>query len=115
MSLSLQELLDTGISLEDILFNREPVQVDVNVDTQNLEQAITNDRANVLDTLRDMKEILVTSNNANKELLIKALSLMIKQSKLPDTKVPAVKEVTELKVIRDGNTNLMSGIKLIRD
>lgn len=113
--LTLQELLDSGISLEEILFNKEPVQVNVTVDTSSLEEAIQVDRNNTLGTLRNIQDLLVSNNAANKELLIKALSLIIKQSKLPVVKeVSLQREVTGLHMVRNKHTNLLENIELIR-
>lgn len=110
--LSLQQLLDTGISLEDILFNKEPVQVDVSVNTDSLAAVLQKERNQSLEILNELRATLIKNNEINKELLIKALSLVIKNSSI--TKSTGLKEITGLKMIREPQTKLLDKVKLIR-
>lgn len=111
--LSLQQLLDTGISLEDILFNKEPVQVDVSIDTTDLVAQIQADRNKSLDILNELKSTLIKNNELNRDLLIKALSLVIKNSSMSIDK--GQREITGLKVIREPHTKLMDTLQILRD
>jgi hypothetical protein len=112
--LTLQDILDTGLSLEDILFNKDPVQVDVTLDTDGLANQVKALGDQSINSLTELKQVLLENNQQNRELLIKALSLVMKNSKMhakPDGKPH--KEITGLKVIRDGN-KLMTDIEFKR-
>jgi len=113
--LTLKELLDTGISLEDILFNKEPVQVDVTVDTAALAATLQTERNQVLDILNELKSTMIHNNQLNKELLVKALSLVIKSNKNEAATGVTVKEITGLKMVRETSTKLLDTIKILRE
>ena len=114
--LTLETLLDSGMSLEDILFNREPVQVDVSVDTSNLVDVVKKTHENAISNMLNMKALIIENNNYNKDLLSKALSLATKQSSIP-VNVPShiQNEVTELNLVRNKTTRLLERIILVRE
>ena len=111
--LTLQQILDTGISLEEILLNKDPVQVDVTVDTTDLAATMQADRNKSLDILNELKSNLIKNNELNRDLLIKALSLVIKNSSM--TVDNSQREITGLKVIREPHTKLMDTLNILRD
>ena len=114
--LTLETLLDMGMSLEDILFNKEPVQVDVSINTDNLVGAIEASQQDVTKTVKQIQKIITDSNKTNKELLIKALGMVIKQVNVAPVESTVVqREITGLKIIRNKNSNLLEHIKIVRD
>lgn len=115
-SLTLQDLLDSGISLEEILLNKNPVKVDVSVDTDGLMSVMEQGNSSNIQTLNDVKTTIISNNKDNKDLLIKALSLVIKESRIAAANgVSIQREITGLKMIRNKQTQLLEFIKLVRD
>jgi len=109
-------MLDMGMSLEDVLLKKTPVQVDVSVDTANLVTAIESSQKDAGDTLKAIQGVITDSNKFNKDLLVKALSLVIKEVNLAGQKpTDSSKPITGLKILRNKNSNLLENIKFIRD
>jgi hypothetical protein len=112
--LTLENLLSTGISLEELLINNnEPPVVNITVDTKELAKYIDNSIKSNADSLSSIKDVIAASNKSNKDLLVKALSALIQKDRI-DNKTKGAKLVTGIKVIRN-KLNLIDELRLIRD
>lgn len=96
--LTLQDLLDSGISLEELLFNKDPVEVNVTVDTNELNTLVGQSHADQTAMLNGIKQVITKNNQDNKEFLVKALSFLIKDEKGKNLQANKIKGI---KVIRD--------------
>lgn len=110
-NVTLQDLLDSGISLEELLFNNEPAQVNVTVDTSSLLALLEKNQIANRELLSSMREVISSNNVDNKDLLIKAISFLIKNEKEKDITIPPI---TGLDIIRN-NEDRISNIKIVRN
>jgi len=104
--LSIEELLDAGVPLEELLTNSKPVEVNVTVDTDKLSATMQKTLVDNINTAKTIQTTVTKSNEFNKDLLLKALGVLMKQNK-------DKQEVTGIKVIRD-QYNLISELEFIR-
>lgn len=108
---SIQDLLDSGISIEELLFNREKAEVNVTVDTSDLIKMLKEAQDTNAKLMNQIKDILKANNVANKDLLMKAMGILIK-----DQRNSQIMEapITGLHVIRD-ETDKIADLEFIRD
>ena len=103
--LSIEELLDAGIPLEDILAKRDPANININISLEELSKVMQ-------DALTSMKGELALNNQQNKELLLTSLQALFKQNQsLQKKETPPV---TGLRVIRN-ELNLITDLRFIRE
>jgi len=107
---TINDLLEAGLTLEDILLKKNDTSVNVTVDTAPIAESLDKNNKTQLQALSELKKELSTSNAANKDLLIKSLSAIFKKQ---STVVPVEKPITGIKVIRNSN-NLITDLKLVR-
>lgn len=110
-NVTLQDLLDSGISLEELLFNNEPATVNVNVDTDNLLAMLEKNQIANRELLTGMRTVISENNSDNKEFLIKAISFLIKNER---EKSISLLPITGLHVIRDEHERI-SDIEFVRE
>jgi len=103
--LSIEELLEAGIPLEDILAKRDPANININVSLEEFSKVLQN-------VLYEMKGELVSNNKQNKDLLLTSLQALFKQNQINQKKEkPAI---TGLKVVRN-ELNLITDLRFIRE
>jgi len=108
--LSLEQLLEFGVPLKEILDSRETPSVKVTVDTDELADTICKAAIDNKETLSQIKAIIAASNESNKNIMLKTAQMFIKQGK--EQLEGKRKEIKGLKVIRD-ELNLISELKFI--
>ena len=108
--MTIEDLLDAGLSLDEILLNRKPPVVNVEVNTDAIASSLDQSNKSSLQALREIKNELSQSQSANKDLLVRGLSAIFKQQ---NNKTSTDKPVTGLKVIRN-ELNLITDLKFIR-
>jgi hypothetical protein len=110
-NVTLQDLLDSGVSIEELLFNNEPSEVNVSVDTSNLLELLEKNQIANRELLDGMRKTISENNKDSKDFLVKAVTFLIKNEKEKELTVPAI---TGINVIRDENDRI-SDLKFIRD
>ena len=113
---TIEEMMEMGLSLDQILSSKDPMKVDVSVNTDNLVSAVADAQKVSTSTIKEMHKAINQSNQFNKDLLVKALSMVIKQVNQPvNDKQKPEKMITGLKIIRNKNSNLLENIKILRE
>lgn len=110
-SVTLQDLLDSGVSLEELLFNNEPANVNVSVNTDSLLVMLEKNQIANRELLTGMRTVISENNKDSKEFLIKAISFLVKNEKEKSITIPPI---TGLHVIRDEHDRI-SDLKFIRE
>ena len=103
--LSIEELLDAGIPLEDILAKRDPANININISLEELSKVMQ-------DALTSMKGELALNNQQNKELLLTSLQVLFKQNQALQKKETS--SITGLRVIRN-ELNLITNLQFVRE
>lgn len=103
--LSIEELLDAGIPLEDILAKRDPANININISLEELSKVMQ-------DALTSMKGELALNNQQNKELLLTSLQALFKQNQALQKKETS--SITGLRVIRN-ELNLITNLQFVRE
>lgn len=110
-NLSLDELLASGLSVEDILLHKEPVEVKVTVDTDDLANEVNKANKANSQLFSAVGKILEHNNNSNRLLLSKLVEAI---GDIQINSEPSESNITGLKIIRN-EMNLMTDIKFIRE
>ena len=111
--LTLDDLLASGVNLEDILFNNnEAPVINITVDTHELVQSVQQTANSNVASLNSIRDIITTNNKSNKDLLIKALSVLIQKDK-ENSKNSVGTEIVGIKVVRN-KLNLIDELRYIR-
>jgi len=103
--MSLEELLNAGIPLEDILFNRNSAPINVTVDTDEMADTLAKVSTENRETLKQIGRILEESNKFNRDFMIKAFQLLLQEQQKAFPKSP-IREIKGLQIIRDSAGSL---------
>ncbi len=98
--LTLEDVLNSGIPLEDILFNKEPVNVNVDIPADAINKTLKAVSKENKETLKQIQNIITTTSNHNKSLITQSMKLLLSES-VKNSKVKPTKEIKGLKVIRN--------------
>jgi len=107
--LTLQDLLDSGLSLENLIMGKgEAPIVQVTLDSRELAKALRelkNSHSLEMSSVLDRIDI---NNKSNKDILVKAISLLVQKAK----QTPPIKPVKGLRVLRN-SLNLITELRYI--
>jgi hypothetical protein len=110
--LTLQDLLDSGIDIQDLLFKQDSPPVEVSVDTDNLVKAFQEAQNINKEVFSAIEETIKNSGTQNKDLLVKALSFILKENN--KNNMPTI-PITGMKVTGRDVEGRIDEIEFIRE
>lgn len=109
--ITIEDLLEMGMSLEDIISKKQSPNIKVDIDASEFKFLVEQVAQNNANTLVQIKQLLENSNNQSKQFLNKTVQLLAKQ--LSENKSTSQREIKGLKVIRNSSA-LIDKLEFIR-
>lgn len=110
--ITIQDLLDSGIDLQELLFKQESSPVDISIDTKDLVKAFSEAQEINKQVFTAIEKTIITNGVQNKDLLIKALSFILKEN---NKKNIPIAPITGMKVVGRDMDGRIDEIEFIRE